>query len=402
MPHGDKKKLKVEPQNIDVLAKELLCDVVMKNTPIAFYWCNLDGIMLGCNDLELKVLGLKTKEDFIGKHATETGCSTEAWNNYRKVMEDGVSQVFEETYQISDKLEQHFLSIKAPIRDSHKEIIGMLGASIDVTDRKQAEKLKIEKEAAEKLAKTMEMVSGFIAHEIKTPLAIINLNNDLFGIDLNSLDLTFDSKEGRDKMRYYHDNIQFAVYNADNIIGMLLTKISSLAMHKIEPKDFTIASMQETIDTVLKEYPFLRDERKLVNWNAKSNKDFQYFGKDFFTKHVLFNLIKNAFRAIKEYDQGEIFITLKEGDKFNYLIFKDTGMGISEEHLPNLFQQFNSHMEGGTGLGLSFCKMVMKSYGGDITCRSKEREYTEFKLAFPKDGGTVTTLRQKVSSRNLK
>ena len=59
-------------------------------------------------------------------------------------------------------------------------------------------------------------------------------------------------------------------------------------------------------------------------------------------------------------------------------------MGISVNVLKSLFQSFHSHSKSGTGLGLAFCKMTMESYGGNITCNSKEGEYTEFVLSFPK------------------
>jgi hypothetical protein len=39
------------------------------------------------------------------------------------------------------------------------------------------------------------------------------------------------------------------------------------------------------------------------------------------------------------------------------------------------------------------------SWGGDITCKSKEGEFTEFTLSFPKGGGTATTLKQKIAAR---
>ncbi|HBC72127.1 MAG TPA: histidine kinase, partial [Coxiellaceae bacterium] len=114
------------------------------------------------------------------------------------------------------------------------------------------------------------------------------------------------------------------------------------------------------------------------------NKDFTYIGSDLLTKHILFNLIKNSLRAIKEVDRGKIYITLKHDGNFNYLLFKDTGSGISTQILESLFEQFKGNGQDGSGLGLSFCKRTMKSYGGDITCDSKEGEYTEFTLSFPK------------------
>jgi signal transduction histidine kinase len=79
------------------------------------------------------------------------------------------------------------------------------------------------------------------------------------------------------------------------------------------------------------------------------------------TKHILFNLIKNALQAIKEIGQGEVYISLKHDKKFNYLIFKDTASEITAKVCETLFQQYSSDSGDGAGLGLAFCKMVMQS-----------------------------------------
>ncbi len=63
-----------------------------------------------------------------------------------------------------------------------------------------------------------------------------------------------------------------------------------------------------------------------------------------------------------------------------------TASGISKKFLPKVFTLFGSQMsfQGGTGIGLAFCKLIMRSYGGNITCSSIEGEYTGFILKFPK------------------
>ncbi len=72
-----------------------------------------------------------------------------------------------------------------------------------------------------------------------------------------------------------------------------------------------------------------------------------------------------------------------DADK-KYLYFKDNGVGISADKLKLIFDDvFSSNKKGGTGLGLSFCKRVMLSFGGDISCKSVEGEGVEFCLKFP-------------------
>jgi two-component system CAI-1 autoinducer sensor kinase/phosphatase CqsS len=75
-----------------------------------------------------------------------------------------------------------------------------------------------------------------------------------------------------------------------------------------------------------------------------------------------------------------VFLQKKE----NILSFKDTGPGIPEDKLELLFQDFmTSDKKEGTGLGLSFCRKVMESFGVSIKFSSVLKEYTEFTLNFP-------------------
>ena len=83
--------------------------------------------------------------------------------------------------------------------------------------------------------------------------------------------------------------------------------------------------------------------------------------------------------------KGAIFITVDRGDPhFNQLIFKDTAKGIPQNQCKTIFEPFFTRdKHGGTGIGLSFCKQVMESFGGKISCESVAGEYTTFQLYFP-------------------
>lgn len=97
---------------------------------------------------------------------------------------------------------------------------------------------------------------------------------------------------------------------------------------------------------------------------------------------VMHNLLKNSLHY-----KAKIEITLKAGDDYNYLYFKDYGLGIEQDKLKLLFESFfTSGKKDGTGLGLPFCKRAMVAFGGGISCESEIGEWTEFVLKFPKEG----------------
>jgi signal transduction histidine kinase len=96
---------------------------------------------------------------------------------------------------------------------------------------------------------------------------------------------------------------------------------------------------------------------------------------------VLINLIKNSLDALRGKERGSIKITIIADAEGNRLEFLDNGIGIDEKILPHIFDRFFTTKDRGnnSGVGLTFCRKVMESFGGNITCESKLGEYTFFK-----------------------
>ena len=91
--------------------------------------------------------------------------------------------------------------------------------------------------------------------------------------------------------------------------------------------------------------------------------------------HVFLNLLLNAVNHCG----AEVHLTVSL--KNNIVTIRDNGQGIDQGSLPFIFDKGFS-TSNSSGLGLSFCKMVMKNQGGEIVCKSKKSEFTEFKLKF--------------------
>ena len=93
--------------------------------------------------------------------------------------------------------------------------------------------------------------------------------------------------------------------------------------------------------------------------------------------------------AIKFTENGTIKVHLYNNIKFLFTSVEDTGVGIKEEDLPKLFQQFGmlddtkKSNQSGTGLGLYICKKLVNLMGGDITVKSKYHRGTVFTFFLP-------------------
>ncbi len=362
--------------NWDELMSSLPGHVHFKDINCRYVWCNHQFAKLLKLEDQLQIFG-KTDYDFLPHDLAD-----QVFANDRKVMSHG-SYFYGEEQAFNTSGDAIYATLKASVRDKSGKVVGLFGFSIDITEHKRTDdQLKIENESKEKISKSIEMLASSIAHDIRTPIAVVGINVDNLNLALNKI---LDENDARDVIFGYIKNIKSSIDNFSNIINMLMVKLRSVVSYPscIRDNRFNVVSMKSTINDALAEYPFYPGERGLVEW-VDDGHDFEYLGNYMLTKHILFNLIKNALRAIKEIGKGKIYLNLKGNAKYNHLIFRDTATGISAKKLKNIFKPFNSNHKEGTGLGLAFCKNTMQSYGGDITCKSKEGEYAEFTLKFPK------------------
>jgi|WetSurMetagenome_2_1015567.scaffolds.fasta_scaffold42688_2 signal transduction histidine kinase len=379
--------------NVVEIAKQIhfYLDSIIEHMPCIVFWKDSNCNYLGCNSYYAKLLGLKSRQAIVGMSDYDLnksiGYSDVLIDNYRTkdqwVIDNGLPILNDETPFLYNKTiagAMVLLGNRFPLKSIAGKTIGVLGVAIDVTTRKHTE--VINEVVDQKAAQTIKMVSGCIVHEMNTSLSIISIYIDQLRYEITNNSSINDEKQ-KIKIGKIFTDIKFAIQNSKAITNMLLTKLRNIYTLEIDAKNFKIYSIVDSIKSALMEYPFIKNEKDLVFWDQESCVDFVYLGEKLLTKQVLFNLIQNVLRARKNVDKGEIYISLRCDNNFNYLIFKDTTSGIPKEKLPNIFKQFISASKGNIGLGLAFCKLVMQAYGGDITCSSKEGEFTEFVLSFP-------------------
>ncbi|MBM3161983.1 MAG: response regulator [Chlorobi bacterium] len=237
--------------------------------------------------------------------------------------------------------------------------------------------------ALEKNAALQALAVG-IAHEMRNPLGQVRYNLDAIQDELPAYHAAGTSRElSEDALGKLYAGIaqgQMAVNRGVQVIDMILEEVRNEDPFR---SGSTYLSAVAVTRKALDEYGYEADEER---WKVhfSSENDFMFKGVESMYVFVIFNLVMNALYFLRLDPKGGIFINTALGERFNSVIVRDTGPGISKENLTRIFDPFfTSGKKGGTGLGLAYCKRVMRLFGGDITCQSVQGEYTEFTLSFP-------------------
>lgn len=231
------------------------------------------------------------------------------------------------------------------------------------------------------------LMAASIAHEMRTPLATVKLQAQALGTSLPVLIESYYlavkhrlieetiSSERMDYLTSLTSNIIGEVDASNEAIDMMLTLTSENFLNE---KDFKVFSAKECVENAVSRYPYRSDSEKVITVDVES--DFLVIGSNTFLTYVIFNLTKNSLDAIANKNDGKIEIRISN----KKIYIKDNGHGIKKEVLPHIFDSFFTTKNNGVnaGVGLAFCKRVLKGFGGDITCESGKGKGATFILDF--------------------
>ncbi len=198
------------------------------------------------------------------------------------------------------------------------------------------------------------------AHELKTPLTTMITNIEVLEMEENP-----SVKDYQEVL----DVVRDSSFNLANLVNSLL-KINDKSINKYED-----IALKPLIDNILVEYQDKIIEKNIiVDIEGEAN---IYSDKNLFER-VLSNIIMNAIRYNKQ--DGKVAIKLDN----EQLSIKDSGIGISKEHLENIFKPFyfvdksRSKKLGGHGLGLSITKTIFNQLNIEFKVESIIDEGTTF------------------------
>ncbi|CDZ78199.1 Aerobic respiration control sensor protein ArcB [Legionella massiliensis] len=347
------------------------------------YWLDQNNVFLGCNDLQARDAKLNSRKDIVGKTNYDMLWKDQAEELNRLndlVMDTGMPHTAEEYAVMANGLAIYF-SQKTPLRDKNGGIIGVLGVSIDITERKKMEAaLRRAKEAAEvaNYAKT-EFIAN-VSHDIHTPLSgIVGLAQLLENKIYNQEDKQYAhwiKESGKQLLELLNGVLQVVSEDQPNqndlneevfdlrksihgIINLVLPSV------KIKDLDLTL-EIDEAVPG------------KLITDGAKLYR-------------ALLNLVGNA---IKFTAKGtvklkiEVVVDDKEYVQLKFSV-EDTGIGISQELQTKVFDRFFRvnpayHDEhGGHGVGLHVAQNYVGLLGGEIRLESELSKGSIFYFTLP-------------------
>ena len=229
---------------------------------------------------------------------------------------------------------------------------------------------------SEKLASVGQLVAG-VAHEINTPLACINSNNEIISRLLDKNEQLTDKKI---KMFTELNNIdREAINRISNIV------ISLKRFIHLDEATYQEADINSEIDTTLKLIAY--ETKNKINIIKNYSKMPMVKCYTNMLNQVFINILINACHSFSdiERENKEITITTSTDDKFATISFKDNGKGMNQNIQKHIFEAgFTTKGIGkGTGLGLAICDDIIKMHKGSITFNSVLNQGSEFIIKIP-------------------
>ncbi|MEQ1755932.1 MAG: response regulator [Micropepsaceae bacterium] len=263
------------------------------------------------------------------------------------------------------------------IRNESGQVTEVQSIGRDITEQKKMESaLREARDKAEEASRAKSMFLATMSHEIRTPM------NGVIGMTGLLLDTSLTPEQ-----RSYATAVRESGEALLNIINDILdfSKIESGAM-PMEDTPFSPRSLIESVSELLSQ----RCAEKGIEIATYSHPRFagNILSDEGRVRQILLNLAGNS---VKFTDQGGVRISAQPDTDPNFIRFEiaDTGIGISEEALPKIFQEFTqadsslARRYGGTGLGLAITQRLVKALGGNVGVASSLGKGSRFWFTLP-------------------
>ena len=356
---------------------------IVANMPGHVYWKDKNGVYLGCNNRQARSLGFQYGYEIVGKTDFDLpwGENKAAMfqRNDKHIMETGDTEIIEEEAQVDGK-NAIVLSHKSPMRNKQGEITGILGISIDISDRKKIEiDLQRAKELAEAASKAKTEFLENMRHDIRTPLTGIVGFSEIIK-----------SEADNPNIKEHADNLIASSYALLALMDEVLEaiRVSSGEIPKLKKKFILNHIMQHAMDLNK-----AKAASKRLNFSMDFDKDIPKYliGDSIRIHRIILELLANAMNFT---DSGFVKLTVSLASRHNReviikLMVEDSGIGIPKDKQQEIFLHFKrltpsyKGIYKGAGLGLSVIKQFINDLDGEIYVDSELQQGSTFTCVIP-------------------
>jgi len=362
--------------------------LLVENLNSGVYQSSFSGRLLQANPKIAEIFGYDSPTDFMSKPAIDLYADPSDREQLKTLLLSQGEVKNLELKSVKKDGTQYWISINAVLlknRDNQPESI--LGIVNDITDRKRMElerdKLKEQMLQAQKM-EAIGTLAGGIAHDFNNMLSVITGN---ISYGLNSVDKN-------DELYEVLLDVQESSKQAQSLTHQLLTFSKGGAPIK----------KVSNINKLINESAIFLTRGSKANCHFELSNDLWPSDVDEGQiNQVIGNLIINANQAMPnggtitirterteiEADSG---IPLSAG-RYVKIVVEDQGIGISKNHLPNIFEPYYTTKQKGSGLGLATVYSIIKRHGGHITVYSEIEKGTVFNIYLPASLGDIVDIR---------
>jgi PAS domain S-box-containing protein len=332
-----------------------------------------DGRIRFANPTTLAVIG-KPEERVLGRTDADLLEDKEAarqvMENDRRVMETGVATALEEHVPMPDGTSRIWLSRKVPYHDAAGNVVGLLGISHDITERKRYE------EELREADRRKDEFLGMLSHELRNPLAPIR----------NSIYLLRNTDPGSAQAARAQSVIERQTEHLTRLVDDLLD-VTRIARGKIELRRSRL-DLREVVSRAAEDFRLLMRDRAVGFEVAVPDEKLWADADGTRITQVIGNLLHNASKFTRRGD--EVRLSLEAAGSSAEIRVRDTGAGIEPALLPRVFDAFVqgertlARTEGGLGLGLALVKGITELHGGTVRVHSAGKgKGAEFLVTLP-------------------
>ena len=350
--------------------------IILDSVPAMIFYKDKENRFIRTNKALAEVTGLP-KEEMDGKSVFDLYPSqaVDYWKDDQEVMKTGnPKRNIIEPLEAAGEI-RWVQTDKIPYKDVHGNIIGVIGFSVDITERKRIEEaLMIRTAELEFANQELESFSYSVSHDLKAPVrAIEGFSRMLMGEHADKLDA-----EALRLLQVITTNTKLMHHLIDDLLAL-----SRLGRLQVRKSVVNLAAMTNKVFEKLRAQAPERDLQLTVGDLPPG------LGDQSLLYQVMQNLLANAVKFTKSRQTAVIEVGGRTEGKENIYYVKDNGAGFDERYVSNLFRPFQRLHGGeeyeGTGVGLAIVQRIIQRHGGRVWAEGKVGEGATFYFALPKN-----------------